>query len=393
MTVIKMKDSLQGKKIIFIFLGSELGGAERQGILFAKFLRECQIAEVEIWGLGANQPERVAELCEELGIIWRSVPFCWPDNGFCKVWELVKFSLLLRAENPAILIPYTCLPNIVCGLIWKFTGARLCVWNQRDEGRGLNVGLLHRWAVYCTPVFVSNSMIGRKALFDFYGIKESAVKVVHNGVLLANPVYGRKVWRERLGITDDSFVVTMVANLHNYKDHPTLLHAWRKVISIISDEGHRPPSLLLAGRFDDDKRVQELKAIVFDLDLGNQVHFLNKVDDIAGLLMASDLCVHSSKFEGLPNSVLEAMAAGLPVVASDISGIREVVGTDNQKYLAASMDKDELAERILFFINDPEACLSVGIRNRSLVVDKFSVEKMCEAMMTILDANYFPKTV
>lgn len=392
MAVIKVKNSLQGKKIFFIFFGSELGGAERQGLLFAKFLRECQVAEVEIWGLGANKPGRVAELCEEVGIIWRAVPFCWPDNGICKVWELVKLSILLRAEKPDILLPYTCLPNIVCGLIWKFTGAKLFIWNQRDEGRGLNFGLLHRWAVHCAPVFVSNSIIGKKTLINLYGIAESSIKVVHNGVLLTKPVDDRRAWRERLGITDGCFVVTMVANLHNYKDHPTLLHAWQKVMNIISNEGHRPPLLLLAGRFDDDNRVQELKAIAFDLDLGNNVRFLNRVDDITGLLMASDLCAHSSKYEGLPNGVLEAMAAGLPIVASDISGIREVVGSDNQKYLAALLDKDELAERIISFINNPGDCQSVGAHNRCFVCNNFSVEKMCEAMLTVLDGDYPLKT-
>jgi glycosyltransferase involved in cell wall biosynthesis len=377
--------SLQGQRIFFIFWGSELGGAERQGVLFARYMKFELGADVHVWGLGAKGTGRVTELCTEYGLPWLAVAFDWSNNRRDRLRELFRFALRLRKERPDILLPYTWLPNVVCGLTWRFTGARTCLWNQRDEGRGLNTGLWHRWAVRLISNFVSNSTIGKEALIKLYGISENSIKVIHNGVFLADPVNDRATWRNRLGIPLNCIVATMVANLHANKDHPTLMRAWRIVLERDKDIASPPPVLLLAGRF--DNRVNELKAVAYDLELGKSVRFLGKVDDIAGLLLASDLCIHSSLTEGLPNGILEAMATGLPVVATDISGIREVVGDDNQQYLAEARNDVDLADKVMLFLKDSDLCHEVGIQNRNIVEQKFSVDKMCREMTEILDGK------
>lgn len=368
----------EGSRIVLIFDGCELGGAERQGLLLASFLKKEHHADVHVWGLGAQGEGRVTELCAEYGIPWRGVSFDWSNNRMDRLLELVRFAIRLRRQRAAILLPYTLRPNVVCGLSWRLSGARKCIWNQRDEGLGLNNGFWHRMSVRLTKQFVSNSAGGQAALRRLYGLAGSEVEVIHNGISLPSPVFSRQAWRERLGITGKSFIVTMAANLSANKDHATLLRAWRNLSSALGETAMPAPLLLLAGRF--DPQAQEIKRIAADLDLENNMRFLGKVDDIAGLFAASDLCVHSSVSEGLPNGILEAMAAGLPVVATDIPGVREAVGPDNHKYLAEAGNADDLMGKIRVFWDSPRLCQEVGRRNEQRVLRSFDPARMCAEM-------------
>jgi len=376
-----MDVSLQGQSILFVFHGSELGGAERQGVLLAKCLKEELGADVRIWGLGADKPGRVAQLCEESGIPWQGVPFHWFDRGVERLTELVNLILWLRKEKTDILLPYTWLPNVVCGLVWKFTGAKLCIWNQRDEGCYLNTGFWHKTAVRLTPSFISNSVAGKQILLNLYGISRDAVEVVHNGIMLPEPIDERKTWRKRLGILDDCFVACMVANLHIYKDHATLLKAWRVVLDC-SPVGAEPPVLLLAGRFAGTEAI--LFNLADNLGISESVRFLGMVDDVAGLLHSVDLYVHSSKSEGCPNAVLEAMSAGLPVVATDIPGISDAVGSEGLDFLAPSGDPESLSDHILKFIENELMRQHVGSLLKKRVENLFNPKIMLTSTATLL---------
>jgi len=175
------KSTLKGRRIIFVLFNLELGGAERQALILAHHLVQHEKAKVEVWGFNKTGP--VAQICDQLGLPWRIVPFPLKSGSFARkklpqerkgakknqqnqqedfgdsisppsgfrgrffaplrlggrllapsLVGLVRLALSLRRARPDVLLPYTFVPNVVCGLIWKWTGARACVWNQRDEG-------------------------------------------------------------------------------------------------------------------------------------------------------------------------------------------------------------------------------------------------------------------
>jgi glycosyltransferase involved in cell wall biosynthesis len=101
------------------------------------------------------------------------------------------------------------------------------------------------------------------------------------------------------------------------------------------------PLLVLAGR--PSRTEKEVKALAFDLELGESVRFLGTVDDVGGLLAGSDIGVLSSRRESRPRAVLEYMACGLPVAGTDIRGIREAVGPEGLRFLAPAGDAEALA--------------------------------------------------
>jgi glycosyltransferase involved in cell wall biosynthesis len=376
-----MNVSLPGKKVIIVLPGSELGGAERQGLQLARYLKEVQNSDVSILGLCAEKRGRVTNLSEEYLIPWQGVPFCWSDRHIVRLKEIFKFALRLRQEKPDILLPYTWLPNIVCGLVWKFVGARLCVWNQRDEGRYLSKELWHRTAVQWTPCHVSNSEIGKTFLMRTYGLHDQQINVIRNAIVMDTPVLNKVMWRQRIGVSEKAFVACMVANLHNHKDHVTLLKAWQ-VVHNREPAAKISPVLCLAGRFD-GAEVQ-LEAMARDLRIESSVRFLGAVDDISGLLAAIDLCVHSSKTEGAPNAIIEAMACNLPVVASDIPGIREIIGPDSYVLVPVG-DHEALADRISELMTNTQTMQKLGDENYKRVRSLFDPARNMNAYSSLLN--------
>jgi len=184
----------------------------------------------------------------------------------------------------------------------------------------------------------------------------------------------REAWRRRLRVQHDTLLACMVANLHSYKDHETLLHAWRFTIDELSKHGPSPV-LLLAGQFVNTH--EKLKALAFDLELGRTIRFLGPVKDVAGLLGSVDLGVFSSRHEGCPNGVLECMDAGLAVVATDIPGTRDALGMENRSLLTPPGNAGELAGTMVRLLCNEGLRQEEGKRNRLRIQEMFSARRMC----------------
>jgi glycosyltransferase involved in cell wall biosynthesis len=370
---------LNGRRIVFVLGNLELGGAERQALILGRYLSEHEQASVEIWGFNKSGP--VAEICERYGLPSRVIPYPFTEPLPNRFRGLVRVCRSLRRARPDILLPYTFGPNIVCGLIWKLTGARACVWNQRDEGIVPFSSPSVRWAAKRTPRFISNCEPGARFLIEKLNIEAAKVTVIRNGIESVTPELDRHAWRERLAVDEHCFVACMVANLHNNKDHPTLLRAWRKVINECGANG-RSAMLVLAGRH--DGAYESLVSLANDLKIHEHVRFAGHVSDVAGLLSAADVGVFSSRSEGCPNAVLETMAAGLPVAGTDIEGIRELVGPAGAQLLAPLDDADSLAGVLIKLAKDPALCAQLGAKNRASVRDNFDSLLMCKETAAVL---------
>jgi len=176
----------------------------------------------------------------------------------------------------------------------------------------------------------------------------------------------------------------MVANLTIYKDHLTLLKAWRLVVDRLSSRGRRAV-LVLAGRFEETHAA--LEQLGAELGLRQSLAFLGGVADISGLLRAVDLGVFSSRSEGCPNGILECMAAGLAVVATEIPGIREAVGPDGDRFLAPPGDAGALATQIVRLALKPELRAQVGELSRGRIQAEFSPSQSCRKTSEIISGQ------
>jgi glycosyltransferase involved in cell wall biosynthesis len=132
---------LERRRIVFVLNRAVLGGAERRAIPLARGLMERD-AVVEVYALTAEDGEE-RQPCEQLGIPWDLLPvdWAWLTGRARKARELGRLALGLRRARPDALVPFCGFPNVVCGLVWRSTGAELCVWSQQDANELRLAGL------------------------------------------------------------------------------------------------------------------------------------------------------------------------------------------------------------------------------------------------------------
>ena len=333
---------------------------------------------MEVWGF--LDGKGVKERCSDLNITCHLVPFKLSKSRLETIFALLRLGHRIRKSGINLLLPYVDCPNFALGAIWPWTNARFCWWQQRNSGYSTGHQWLQKIAIRNAPVFISNSTSGIEFLTDKLKVDDTRCRFIANGVEIPSPEEPRSKWRERLGLDESDFLATMVANLTSTKDHRTLLKAWKEVLA--TNQSKKLPVLALAGRLGDTENF--LKAMAFDLELGRSVQFIGAVNDVDGLLKASDLCVFSSQAEGCPNGILEAMANGLPVVATDILGVRDALGRDATEYLAPIGDHTALAHKILNMIENPALRQIEGEKNQARIANEFSIEKMCRGSVEII---------
>jgi len=381
--------ALAGKRVLIVLPTLELGGAERLALHLAEYLTQTEKAQVHVWGLmkyGDKPGGRVAEMCDLRGLPWRNLNFAWPGGRlatFKRSFSLAQLSHDLKRFSPYVILAYTPLVNVICGLVWRWSGARLCVWNQMSSAVEEVSHRMSLWASRLTPLFLSNSEHGAEFLAKRLGVDPSRIHLVRNGVRIEHSAWEPGSLRKDLGVSEACILVCMVANLSEYKDHATLLRAWREVL----DASRRKTVLLLSGRF--DGTTEFLKALAYDLDLGESVRFLGpgKINEVWSILRQVDLGVFSSRAEGCPNGVLESMALGLPVAGTDIPGIREAVGPEGYEFLAPVADHVALADRMLKLIHDRDLRERIGKLNKDRIQKCFSVGRMCEDTVRIMTTH------
>ncbi|KQS64750.1 glycosyl transferase family 1 [Rhizobium sp. Leaf371] len=228
--------------------------------------------------------------------------------------------------------------------------------DQQAQYRTETAGLAHHIVV---------SEASRKTYADGH-IDPSRMTVVRNGIFPLEPAVTRDRMRATLGLAGRT-VLLSVARFSAQKDHASLIRAMPTI-------AHRHPmvALLLVGSGEERIRVEDLAG---EMGIAACVRFLGHRDDIADLMTIADLFVLPSLFEGLPLAVLEAMSAGVPVVATRIGGTLEALG-DEHPFFAEPGQPASLAETVLQALDDPAKRAMVGQSGRDHFRSHFSAARM-----------------
>ncbi|WP_057912977.1 glycosyltransferase family 4 protein [Peribacillus muralis] len=181
----------------------------------------------------------------------------------------------------------------------------------------------------------------------------------------------KNMLRAEKGYHDDDFLMFYAAEFNRNKNQQLLL----KVFSMIKDEISQP-RLLLAG---DGPLLDECKKLAHTLGIHNRVDFLGFRKDIAHLLKISDLAVASSLREGLPVNIMEAMACGLPIIANENRGHRELVSNGQNGWLIKKNDEKSFSEKIIKIAGNKDMRKVLGETSQIMVERKYSMKKIMEA--------------
>ena len=374
---------------VLIVLGTlDVGGAERQGLMLALRLAANPSNHVEVWGM--RSAGTLIPLLEAHNLSWRCVRRGPIRNPIRQARLVCRLIALLRQATPDVIIPFGRMPNLLMAMLWRFSSAHVCIWNQRNNGADLAGSRLHRWAAARVPVLIANSREGADAIIEHLRVPESRVAVVNNGVEWPSPDIAPVSWRRQAGFDDDALLVCMVANLRPEKDHGLLLRAWASVVTHFVQQSIAPPVLLLAGA--DAGEGAKLHRLAEELAITSHVRFLGMVRDVPQLLQACDLAVFTSHGEGCPNGLLECMAAGLPVVATDLPGIRDALPKDSSACLVTPGDCDGLAEALTHLLRNTTMRREMGRRNRQQIEQHFSPQGMVQRIANLVQP-YLPDHV
>jgi glycosyltransferase involved in cell wall biosynthesis len=228
---------------------------------------------------------------------------------------------------------------------------------------------MERLANRMTDLVVANAEAVKIDAIRQERLPSSRIRVVYNGIeprLFNLPL--EPTLRSSLEIPCEVEVLGVVANLIAYKGHRFLLEACHLV-------KQRYPRfvVLLIG---EGPCRSELERLAKDLHLEAEIRFLGARQDVPRLLSVVGMVVLPSLHEGLPNAILEAMAAGKPVVATRVGGIPEAVVHGETGLLVPPADPGALAEAILALLGDPGRAGAMGRAGRDRVVKKFGMDRM-----------------
>jgi glycosyltransferase involved in cell wall biosynthesis len=209
------------------------------------------------------------------------------------------------------------------------------------------------------------------------GLPRGRLGVIHNGI---DPgpspeAAGRAAARARLGLWSDAFIVGTVARLDPVKDLETLLRGFATARA-----SHPDARLVVVG---DGTERAALERIAASLGLGGSVLFLGERHDVREILPAFDVFVNTSVTEGVSITILEAMAAGLPVVATAVGGTPEVIVDGQQGILVPARSPEKIGQAILELARNPALRQRLGTAGRRRVQDRFTVDRMVAEYMEV----------
>jgi L-malate glycosyltransferase len=216
----------------------------------------------------------------------------------------------------------------------------------------------------------------RQSLIRNEGINSRRVEVIYNGVNLeaysAQPPSPMEIAeaRREMGVGEADFVVIQVARLDHLKDHVTAIETFNRVVAQCPGA-----KLVLVGEGPERAKIEEA---VQRLDLGCSVRMIGLRQDVPRLIRAADLFLLTSISEGIPLTLIEAMAARVPVVSTRVGGVVEVVEEDRNGLLAASGDAPALAKHVLRLAGNPALRREFGERGRLRAEAMFSETRMID---------------
>ena len=293
-------------------------------------------------------------------------------NALRAARELRQF---LRLHHVQIVQTFFESSDIWAGLVTKMTSDAKLVWSRRDMGilRSRKHRIAYRLMASAPDAVFAVSEQVRRHCIEIDRINPHRVQTIYNGLALAN-------WQEpKAAKTPGQTTITTVGNIRRVKGHDLFIKAAAAIIPHFPDT-----RFSIAGEVLEPDYFAELQALIRDLNLSDYFHFSGGVSNLHDHLSKADIFVLPSRSEGFSNAIIEAMAAALPVVATNVGGNPEAVDNDVTGLIVPPEDAAALSAAITKLLSDPSLAKAMGEAGKRRAAEKFTVE----AMMNSITATY-----
>lgn len=357
--------------VLYLLNHAGKAGTERYVETLVKYLNGSRISAF----FAFHEPGLLVERMEEMGIPVRRIEMTSRFDrkaaralaALCKEWNIDLIhchylrehyiALLAKKYNKHIHVVYT---------------------NHFVMENDAVTRLSNRWMDRRQDQMIAVCNMGKRQLVD-NGWSGDRIQVIFNAVDPAAWSGDRSgsTLRTELGIPEDRFVMLCASRFADDKGHRYLIDSVKRLTEI----SQVPFTLVLAG---DGPLMEETKEQVRTLGLTEQVRFIGFRKDIKNLYKASDLYVNSSRHEALSFLIIEAMAAGLPVVATDMYGNSDIVNEDTKCGLLVEYDQPEsMAGALKRMLEEPEFLAQCGENALKTVDERFEIHKMAAATFAV----------
>ena len=258
---------------------------------------------------------------------------------------------------------FSLLPARICGAKIVHTEHEYYLYRQDARARRIFKQLTR----FCSAFTVVGPEVASYYI-DELGVESSRMHVIANAVDLDEFMVAQQEARSRLGLSNEEVILGIVGRLEPEKDHRTLLRAFQALVA-----HHRAIRLMIVG---DGSLRGVLESECWTLGIERSVSFLGARADVPQVLAAFDVFVLSSVQEGVPLSVVEAMGAGKPVVATDVGGLRLLVRPAVNGLLVPPADPVALEVAMRELATNAALRQEMGRRGREIARESFGLETM-----------------
>jgi glycosyltransferase involved in cell wall biosynthesis len=358
-------------RLAFCITELDAGGAERGLMQLVLGLDRSQW-QSRVFCLGPPGPFASVLLDEGIPVRCFYAVHLWDAPRI--VWEI---SHELRSWQPALLQTFLFHANILGRMAGRCARVPRIVCGQRvAERRASWYGRIDRWTDSCVDRHVCVSQGVAAYCEQFVGLPREKLVVIPNGVELARFDTATPCDWTVFGVPADGQVLIAIGRLEPQKGIDVLLNAFATVA-----EQHAHSHLVIVGDGPDRAALQQQAE---GLQLKQRVTFVGRRDDVPRLLAGSVALVLPSRWEGMPNVVLEAMAAAKPVIATQVEGTQELVRPGRTGWLVPVDDATALSQAMCELLGDAAAAIQLGRESQRIVSSEFTIS----AMVTAYDRLY-----
>jgi L-malate glycosyltransferase len=371
------------KQNVLHLIGSfHSGGSERQALQLARLLRDegsCRVSLAVLNGDGALR----AEAERYFGANIPAFPLAsFYDANFLR--QIRRLAAFIKEQEIALVHAHDFYTNVFGMTAARLAGTKARIASKRETGevRSSNQKIAEKQAFRLARAVVANAAAVKKYLIENGSAKAEKISVIYNGLdfkrfeNLENA--SRRQILESLSLPPDRKLVAIVANFrHAVKNQEMFLRAAR-----IVKEKHASAAFVLAG---EGERLPAMKQLAAELEIETDAFFVGSSVRVAELLTVSCIGVLASRAEGFSNSILEYMAAGLPVVATDVGGAREAVVDAANGFIVRSDDERAMAENISYLLENEEIRRAMGERNKRKAKENFSCQSQREKTLALYE--------
>jgi glycosyltransferase involved in cell wall biosynthesis len=371
------------KKRVLQFIGSfHQGGSELQAVDLTQLLKNE--GSFEIFAATLNADGVLRPRMDAIGL--SEIP-AFPLTSFYNAnfgRQLRRCIKYLRRNQIDIVHTHDFYTNVFGMAAARFAGTPVRIASKRETA-GMRSGLqkmVETFAFRQASAIVVNSAAVRDHLAS--GSNGNKLHTIYNGKdgeRFAVAADDRRSTCMKLGLPTDKKIrfITMVANLrHPVKNVPMLLRGAKRVL-----ENHRDVHFIVAG---EGELGRQLRESAENFGIADYVHFIGRCDDVPALLQISYACVLTSTAEGFSNSILEYLAAGKPVIATNVGGASEAVIDGQSGYLVASDDDQTLSARLIELLDNEMKANIFGAEGRRIVREKFSKEAQLSSTLRLYNS-------